>query len=592
MRSRHTTHSVWRRFAILLLAATAVGMPTVVSAQATSSLLPDTTTLQNRDSTSREVEEFVRRLRQLEGQRGKNYVEQPLSPAADTLPPEAKNPVIDLQRVDVSSSEILSDEEIAAVVRPYVGTRVSLADLYEIVAGFDRLYAKKGYITAKALLPPQRISDGVVTIQLVEARIDRVDVQGNRYTRESYVRSRLDFQAGELVDAGEAEIELRRFNRLNDVQASLVLGPGEEPGTTTYVLNLQEPPQYVFDFATDNYGTETSGRNRVSSTLSSASLTGNRDRATLGGYLTIGDDRGVEAVYAGYEIPVTKSDTRFSIYADYNDTTAKLPPAGGSAADAPTLEGTSYSVSGSISHPAYVGPRSLVRVSVGASHRHSDFELADAFALSRARLYGAEVGVNGELLDSRGIWLYAFGFEHVFDRLPNETTTGSPEELNDDFVKLTASLFRHVNLVRDIWATARMTGQYVSDDRIAGAEQFQAGGAFTVRGYPEAFQVADNGYLTSLQVNAAVPRQWFGTAKVDGARGFVFADHAGLFSDGLNDVYLTSVGGGMSVSLLRWMSVDFALGIPLTERRNADDVEVHFAVRISPPIDELLEGLG
>lgn len=586
-------HSSGRGLATLLAFALVAVLPAAARGQAMSALVPDTTTLQNRDSTSREVEEFVRRLRQLEQQRGKNYVEQPLSPAAEALPPEAKRPVIDLQRVDVSDSEILASEEIEAVVRPYIGTRVSLADLYEIVAAFDRLYAAKGFITAKAILPPQRIADGVVTIQLVEARIDRVDIEGNHHTREGYVRSRLDFEPGELVDTREAEAALRRFNRLNDVQANLVLGPGEEPGTTTYVLNLQEPPQYRFDLAVDNYGTETSGRNRVSTALASSSLTGNRDRATLGGYVTIGDDRGVEAVYGGYEIPLTSSDTRFSVYADYNDTTAKLPPAGGSAADAPTLTGSSYSVSGSISHPVFVGPRSVVRVNAGASHRHSDFELADTIALSRARLYGAEVGVNGELLDSRGIWLYAFGFEHVFDRQPNERLSpDSPEEINDNFAKLTASLFRHVNLVRDVWATARATGQYVSDDRIAGAEQFQAGGAFTVRGYPEAFNVSDNGYLTSLQLNAAVPQHWIDATKVDGLRGFVFADHAGMFSEGLDDVYLTSIGGGAAVSLFKWVSADFALGIPLTERRNAGDVQVHFAVHISPPIEQLLEGLG
>src|SRR5690554_2864674 len=54
-------------------------------------------------------------------------------------------------------SEILSPEEIEGILGPLEGRELSVSELMEAVEALDALYGSKGYVTAKALLPPQDV---------------------------------------------------------------------------------------------------------------------------------------------------------------------------------------------------------------------------------------------------------------------------------------------------------------------------------------------------------------------------------------------------------------------------------------------------
>ncbi len=539
----------------------------------------------SRQQSWEEQEELERRTRELE-ERSKRGVVEEEGEGPRSLPPEATKPMIDLVRVDVDPSEILTVQEIEAVVAPYLGKKVSLADLYAIVAGIDQLYRAKGYITAKANLPPQKVAGGIVRIQLIEARVGQVHYEGNRTTRQSFLERRLRFVPGELVDVRVAEKALRRFNRINDIVANLVLSPGKEPGTTDLRLKIDEPPPLEIDLALDNYGPRSSGTSRRGLNLSMPSLLGLRDPITVGGY----NSEGIDAVYFSYEIPITDQDTRLSVMADYSHPKAFLVDDGQFPVDA-----DGYSTGMTFSHPVWVGDTTMVRTFLSGYRRFSKFEFLTGTRSGSSNpddpnqplrsppittdIWTSEGGVLAEIQDRRGVWVASVMVEGVFDR------DGTDEE----FFKTTGSLTRHQNLLPGVWATARVNGQVVDRDDIVAAESFQAGGAFTVRGYPEAFTLGDQGYLASVQVNAMLPPDLQPVKALDEVRGFLFTDHAGLFGDGYDDDLL-SVGGGFYVSLSRSAFVELAVGVPLTDRREpgVGDLEAHFAVHFMPPVSRWL----
>ena len=76
----------------------------------------------------------------------------------------------ELKQVNCGSSEILSQEEIAAVTSAYIGRQVTVKDLQEMAGKITDLYREKGYMTCGAVLPPQRIHEGVVEIRLIEGK--------------------------------------------------------------------------------------------------------------------------------------------------------------------------------------------------------------------------------------------------------------------------------------------------------------------------------------------------------------------------------------------------------------------------------------
>jgi len=59
-----------------------------------------------------------------------------------------------------------------------MGTLISVADLEEFVSTLTAHYRRHGYILSQAILPPQAIHEGKVTIQIIEGYVDHVQIEG------------------------------------------------------------------------------------------------------------------------------------------------------------------------------------------------------------------------------------------------------------------------------------------------------------------------------------------------------------------------------------------------------------------------------
>src|SRR5262245_61866262 len=71
--------------------------------------------------------------------------------------------------------------ELHALISDIEGKEVTLADLRAAARKITMHYRAKGYGLSWAYLPVQEVKDGDITIQVVEARIDRILVQGNTH---------------------------------------------------------------------------------------------------------------------------------------------------------------------------------------------------------------------------------------------------------------------------------------------------------------------------------------------------------------------------------------------------------------------------
>ncbi len=46
-----------------------------------------------------------------------------------------------------------------------------MSDIQNAINGLNRLYAERGYVTARAYLPEQTVSNGNIRIELIESKI-------------------------------------------------------------------------------------------------------------------------------------------------------------------------------------------------------------------------------------------------------------------------------------------------------------------------------------------------------------------------------------------------------------------------------------
>lgn len=204
-----------------------------------------------------------------------------------------------LKQVELPESQVLSQEELQKITGAYEGKDATLDDLYALVGKINALYQEKGYLTCRAFLAPQTIRDGRVKIELVEGKNGQVEVTGNRSTREKYITDRLHIEPGQISSMHRLNKDLLRFNATNDAQLRIALKAGKEPGTTDYVIAVQEPQKQVTGVFFDNAGSKTSGLYRAGLFWQDRDLSGNRDHL----FLSTIRSEGMKAVAGSYSTP-------------------------------------------------------------------------------------------------------------------------------------------------------------------------------------------------------------------------------------------------------------------------------------------------
>src|SRR5579872_3913644 len=182
-------------------------------------------------------------------------------PPLPMLPPlVAPGVMFQLNGVMVDPSAFLPAQDLAAIYQPYLGKEVSFDDLQKIIEQINALYRARGVATALAVLPPQRVENGTVHVQLVEGKIGNVTIEGDKLTRGSYIEQHLGAVTGDVVNTEALAQSLIRFNRTNQTQLQASLQPGGALGLTDILVRATEPMQYQLQAFTDNLAVKSVGR--------------------------------------------------------------------------------------------------------------------------------------------------------------------------------------------------------------------------------------------------------------------------------------------------------------------------------------------
>ena len=475
-----------------------------------------------------------------------------------------------IKAIVTDKSEILSAAEINGITAGYEGKAHSIQDLFAIVDKLNALYRSKGFITAKALLPPQKVEGGVVRIRLVEGRVGKVQVEGNAHTRESFFRHRFSLHKGDLVRLDTLEKDLVYFNAVNDVRVRATLRPGEMSGETDLVLKAAEPSNYEVSILTDNAGTETIGKERLGLKFGDYSLFGYRDPLTLSGYLS----EGSRTVSAEYSFPINALGTRLSASYGFNQVDIQSGP----FADL-DVGGDSYSYNFNLNHPLIFGPAFTMNLFAGYQFSSSTTDFAGV-TIARSKIGAVPVGFDFRLLDDHGLWYCRTLFSPGRER----------SDVNESFLRYNLDLVRTLIHTSEVYTTIRAKVQLSDSHPLASSEQFQVGGLSSVRGFPEGFLVGDEGYFLSAEIKFPLPytdRELFGTSLRKMLRGAFFIDHGAAFpyrgsaSSSTHEDFITSAGVGLSMDIAHRLTGRVDVGFPFQKhRKDIDSFQLHFTLQL------------
>src|SRR5579863_6640905 len=96
--------------------------------------------------------------------------------------PEAtadSTPLFALRGISLTGAHAIPREQIIRAYQPYLGKKVSQADLASIAASVGDIYRAAGFHLSRAIVPPQDIRNGRVRVQVVEGSITEVVLKGD-----------------------------------------------------------------------------------------------------------------------------------------------------------------------------------------------------------------------------------------------------------------------------------------------------------------------------------------------------------------------------------------------------------------------------
>ena len=460
-----------------------------------------------------------------------------------------------INEIIVDKSEVLQEQEINDITQDYINKEIVLQDLYTVINKINALYANKGYLTCRAFLPPQTIKNGIVHIQLVEGKSGNVYVDGNKSTNKSYITDRIGIERGKYINIHDLNKDLLLFNGTNDIQLHITMHAGKEPGTTDYVISVAEPQKSLVNVYIDNAGSESSGEWREGLFFTDRSLTGNRDSLMFSG---IRSD-GTESFSTSYTTPIGRSGTKLS----FNYSTNNVEITDGELADL-DVEGESTAYGVAVIQPLIVNETMRTEAALEYGHQNSqtDFlgvpwidDTTDSYTASFSM---TNYGNSSVIYQKHG---YRIG--------RSENITGYTK----DFSKYIFNGFWQKAYAGGQMLSARLDGQYSSDNYLPSAEQFYIGGMYSVRGYEESYLGGDSGFAASIEYSVPI-------VKSKKTSVFTFLDYGSVFGDSaFDDHTLAGTGIGIRSTIAKKIYASLTLGIPLIKDVNDDDIDstrIHF----------------
>lgn len=460
-----------------------------------------------------------------------------------------------INEIVVDKSEVLQEQEINDITRAYINKEIVLQDLYTVVNGINNLYAEKGYLTCRAFLPPQTIKDGVVHIQLVEGKSGNVYVDGNNSTNESYITDRIGIERGNIANINDLNEDLLLFNGSNDIQLHITMHAGKEPGTTDYVISVAEPQKSLVNLYVDNAGSESSGEWREGLFFTDRSLIGNRDSMMLSG---IRSD-GTKSFSASYITPVGRSGTKLGL--NYSANSVHITD--GELEDL-NVKGHSSAYGVSVIQPLIVSESMRTEASLEYGHQNSQTDFLGVHWVDDTT-YGYTASFSMTNYGTSSVIFQKHGYR--IGR--SENITGYTKNFN----KYIFNGFWQKAYTGGQMLSARLDGQYSSDNYLPSAEQFYIGGMYSVRGYEESYLGGDSGFAASIEYSVPID-------KSKKTSVFTFIDYGSVFGDSaFDDHTLAGTGIGIRSTIAQKIYASLTLGVPLISDPNNDDIDstrIHF----------------
>ncbi len=482
-----------------------------------------------------------------------------------------------------------TDIELSKVTGAFTNRALTSGDIEQVRRLVTLHYVNHGYVNSGAVIPDQEPANGIITIRIVEGVLSGIELHGNKWLRDSFIKGRMRRWSSAPLNLNELQEGLQLLRQNPNVrQINAELKPGTAPGQSLLDARVVDQQPFRFGIQIDNQRAPSVGAEQISLLASDLNLTGHSDPLEVRyGIANSGANgfemSGADNMEGSYLLPFNRFGTTLGLHASRLNTAIVeetfIP-----------LDITSVTKSYGVAlrQPVFQTANQEAGIAIGFDHRQNDtWLLGEPFNISPGAVQG-EMVVSALRLSQD--WLQR-GQDNVlalrstfniginaYDATDNRIS-GDPNSQFFSWLGQAQYVQRLFNTQNQL--VLRLAGQW-TDDPLLAIEQFSIGGLETVRGYRENQLVRDRSIVSSMEFRLPVFFDKSGAGIVHLAPFFDFGGGWDL-RDSPSPTTIYSTGLGLLVAPNRHVSAQLYWGYRLRHvekppDKDPQDLGLHFKI--------------
>ncbi len=480
------------------------------------------------------------------------------------------------------------DDATATRLQPllgkYTGPGKTLLDLEDAAKDVEVALQREGFFLAQAYVPEQRLTEGVVTVQVLIGRLGSVKLEAEPGVKvdAAFMDRIVDRLRGHpVVERGLIEHALFTLGDLRGIAVHSSLTPGERIGHADLVIKVSPAKTAAYAVEYDNAGSIYTGRHRVYGSADWFSLAGRGDVASLRAQAASGTQFLRASWLTPYNAVGSKVGVALSLLR-YELGTAVFDPL--------DAEGTAAALSLQWLHPVIRSRNRNLFFQISTDLRQFDDEV-NAIALDSKKSMTAyatfaAVGDFRDTFAGGGISNYAAGI--VMGNLKIKTPDEAYVDDNSyrsagSYAKLVLNGSRLQVLPNKDYLFLSAQAQLASKN-LDSSEKLSMGGPDRVRGYPSPESPSDSGVIATWEYRKplrfeSVPGDL--VFAVFGDYGYARQHESPLATDTGNTRKLMSHGVGLTYANRSGLLVKGWVAMRGDTKAQSDDSKARAVIQVS-----------
>ncbi|MBM3198359.1 MAG: ShlB/FhaC/HecB family hemolysin secretion/activation protein [Chlamydiae bacterium] len=488
----------------------------------------------------------------------------------------------------VEGNSTLSNKEIQKIVAPYQGRDLSMIEIKELCVKLQQAYVQQGFFLARVYPPVQEITNGTLSLEVMEGKLGEITIQGEKYYKEKFIRKYFAKFQGKAINYDELLRSLFLLNENSDLQVGAVFKKGSEVGTADLIVQVSDKRPCHLYVDENNYGANNTTVWRTGGKFDYGNLFTNGDMISV--TQVIGNPAN-NLIYtnASYEIPLNAWGTSLEmeyVYSSFHVSQLEFLNLRGRTQIGSVQVTQALNRNRKLSTDVYLSFDYKQIVNYQENTKSSYDKLRVLTAGFDFDYTDACKGRNiGDVYYTLGIPNFLGGLKPVDSIASREGSGGSFSILNVDYTRMQT-------LPLSCFLMLHFSGQ-ATPYKLPLSQQIYIGGVDTVRGFSMASALGDDGYYANFELRTPIPglvhqkfpgskREWKDWVQLVG-----FVDQGGVLLNGGGEnqqhhISMTGAGVGIRIYGPYRFNVSFDIGFPLTNTEKTHSPVYYFKAAIQP----------